>query len=208
MAASRPTRPLLQEIRVIDVSNENMAWHLLFLKMAFQTKRRVAFGQQPLIDGAVRRMADSATLTHRFVLIHPRAALLRVALKAGFVFAQESEAAGFERLLNICRCAVNRDPFVRLVTIGAAHFAFGHWMVMRQLELCAHFQVTLETSVRRFPRIDDCVRRTAALYMQTSRPVARFAPHVFGVLALRLQPRVSGCSEITRDGLVAGRAFL
>ena len=38
---------------MIDISNENMAWHFLFLEMAFQTKRRVAFGQQPLIDGAV-----------------------------------------------------------------------------------------------------------------------------------------------------------
>jgi hypothetical protein len=41
MAARRPTRPLLQEARVIDVSNENGAGYFLLLEMAFQTKRRI-----------------------------------------------------------------------------------------------------------------------------------------------------------------------
>jgi len=42
VAASRPTRTLLQEVRVIDVSNENVSGYFLFLEMAFQTERRVA----------------------------------------------------------------------------------------------------------------------------------------------------------------------
>jgi hypothetical protein len=42
MAASRPTRSLLQKIRVIDVSNENVAGYFLLLKMAFQAERGVA----------------------------------------------------------------------------------------------------------------------------------------------------------------------
>ena len=50
MAASRPTRPLLQEIRVVDVSNENVPGYFLLLEMALYTKRRVAFVQQTLID--------------------------------------------------------------------------------------------------------------------------------------------------------------
>ena len=54
MAARRPTRSLLQEIRVIDVSNENVPGYFLLLEMAFHTKRRVAFIQQALVDGAVR----------------------------------------------------------------------------------------------------------------------------------------------------------
>ena len=45
MTASRPTRPLLQKIRVIDISNENVPGYFLLLEMAFQTKRRVAFIQ-------------------------------------------------------------------------------------------------------------------------------------------------------------------
>ena len=54
MAAGGPTRPLLQKIRVIDVSDENVPGYFLLLEMALQTKRRAAFGQQPLIDRAVR----------------------------------------------------------------------------------------------------------------------------------------------------------
>ena len=148
MAAGGPTRALLQEIRVVDVSNENVARYLLLLEMAFQTKRRVALVQQALVDGAVRRMADGATLAQRLVLIHKWAALLRVTLKASLVFAQERKTAGFEFLLDVCRRAFNRDAFVHLMTIGAAHLAFEHRMMMRQCERCANFEVTLETSFR------------------------------------------------------------
>ena len=130
MAASRPTRPLLQEARVIDVSNENMPGCSLFLEMAFNTQRRIAFVQQSLIDRPVRRMANSATLAQRLMLVDKRATLLRVTLKARFVFAQERKAAGLKFLLNIRRRPFDRDPFVHFVTIGAAHFAFEHGMMM------------------------------------------------------------------------------
>jgi hypothetical protein len=53
MAASRPTRALLQKIRVIDVSNENVPRYFLLLKMALDTERRVPLVQQSLIDRAV-----------------------------------------------------------------------------------------------------------------------------------------------------------
>ena len=76
-------------------------------------------------------MADHAPLTHRLVFIHKWAALLCVTLKAGFVSAQESETAGSELLLDICRGALGRDPFVRFMTIAATHFAFEHRMMMR-----------------------------------------------------------------------------
>ena len=76
-------------------------------------------------------MTDDATLTHCLVLINKWAALLCVTLEAGFVSAQKSKAAGLERLLNVRRCAFGRDPFVRFVTIRAAHFAFKDRMMMR-----------------------------------------------------------------------------
>jgi len=72
------------------------------------------------------------------MLVNKRAALLGVALKTSFVFAQEGEATGFERLLYIGATAFDGDSFVRIVAIAATHFAFQHWMVMRQLELCPH----------------------------------------------------------------------
>src|SRR6266513_807400 len=100
-------------------------------------------------------MANDASLAHRLVLIHEWAALLCVTLEAGFVSGQESKAAGSELLLNVCRGALGRDPFVWLMAIAAAHLAFKHRMMMRQLKRCANFQVTLETSIRRLSRIDN-----------------------------------------------------
>ena len=54
MAARGPTRALLQEIRVVDVSNENVSLYFLLLEMAFYAERRVAFIQQALVNGSVR----------------------------------------------------------------------------------------------------------------------------------------------------------
>jgi hypothetical protein len=93
-------------------------------------------------------MTNNAPLPHRLVLIHKRAALLRVTLEAGLVFAQECKAASFEFLLNICRRAFDRDAFVYLMTIRAAHFAFEHGVMVRQLKCRANFQVTLKASLR------------------------------------------------------------
>lgn len=94
MAAGGPTRALLQKIRVIHVSDENVPRYFLLLEVAFDTKGSVAFVQQALIYGAVRRMADDTPLPHRLVLINKRAALLRMTLEAGFVSRQKSKAAG------------------------------------------------------------------------------------------------------------------
>ena len=167
---------------MIDVSNENVPGYFLLLEMAFDAKRRVALIQETLVDGTVRRMANDASLAQRFMLVDKRAALLRVTLEAGLVFAQERKAAGFEFLLDICRRALNRDPFVYLMTIRAAHFAFEHGMVMRQRERCANFEVTLETCFRRLSWIYDGAGAPARLHMQTPWPVARFAAHVRDLL--------------------------
>ena len=207
MAPGGPTRPLLQKIRVIDVSNENVPRYFLLLEMALQTQRRVTFGQQSLVDGSVGGMADQTTLTHRLVFIHEWAALLCVTLEAGFVAAQKSKAAGLERLLNIRRSALDRDPFVRLMAITAAHLAFKHRMMMRQLECRPNFQVTLETNVRRLSRIDDRAGAAAGLNVQTSGPVARLAADVLGIFSFCLQPRVNGRSEIAHDLFMACCAF-
>lgn len=167
---------------MIDVSNKNVSGCFLLLEMAFDTKRCVALIQQTLVDGAVGRMADGATLAQRLVLVDKRAALLRVTLEAGLVLAQERKTAGFEFLLDICRRALNRDAFVYLMTIRAAHFAFEHRMMVRQCECGANFQVTLETGFRRLSWIYDRAGAPARLHVQTPWPVARFAAHVRGLL--------------------------
>jgi hypothetical protein len=50
VAAGGPTSALLQEARVIDVSDENVPGCSLFLEMAFQTERCVAFVEQSLVN--------------------------------------------------------------------------------------------------------------------------------------------------------------
>jgi len=207
MAPGGPTRPLLQKIRVIDISNENVPRYFLLLKMALQTQRRVTFGQQSLVDRSVGCMADHTTLTHRLMLIYKWAALLCVTLETGFVSAQKSKAAGLKRLLNICRNALGRDPFVRLMAIAAAHLAFKHRMMMRQLKRCPNVQVTLKTGVRRFSRIDDRAGAAAGLNVQTSGPVARLAANVLCVFPFRLEASVSGCPEVAHDPFVACCTF-
>src|SRR6476661_7185928 len=145
--------------------------------MAFYAERRVAFVQQALIDGSVGRMANDASLAHRLVFIDKRPALLRVTFEAGFVSAHKSKAAGSELLLNICRGTFGRDSFVRFMAIAATHLPFQYRMMMRQLKRRANVQVTLETSVRRFSRIDDRALSAAGLNMQTSGSMARLAAH-------------------------------
>ena len=182
MAARRPTGSLLQETRVINVSKENVPGYFLLLEMAFYTEGRIAFIQQTLVDGPMRRMANGATLAQCLMLVDKRAALLRVTLEARLVFAQERKAAGLEFLLNICGRAFNRHPFVQFMAIGAAHFAFEHRMMMRQRECRANFQVTLKTSLRRFFWIDNRTSAASGFDVQTPGPVARLAAHVRNLL--------------------------
>jgi hypothetical protein len=166
-------------------------------------------------------MANCAPLPQRLVLVHERSALLCVTFKARFVLAQEGKPAGFERLLNVCRCAFNRDSFVHLVTIGTAHLPFEDRMVVRQSERGANFQVTLETGFGRFSRVDNCTSSTPGFDVQTPGPVAGLAAHINDLLwsfaalcaglthndLFRLQSRMGGCSEIAHDLLVTGGAF-
>ena len=208
---------------MIDVANEDVPGRFLLLEMTFQAKRCIAFVEQSLVHGAVGRMADHTALTQGLMFVNKRPALLSVALETSFVSAQESKSAGSERLLNVRAATFDGDSLVWIVTIAAAHFSFQHRVMMRQLELCAHLEVTLETSLRRFPRIDDRVRRAATLDVQTAWPVARLAPHVRGrlyscaALCLTgvydfsfcpLQSRMGRCAKVAHDLFVAGRALL
>ena len=153
-------------------------------------------------------MARDTTLAHCLVLINKRPALLCVTLEAGFVSGHESKAAGSELLLNVCGGALNRDPLVRFMAIAAAHLAFQHRVMMRQLKRCANVQVTLETGVRRLSRIDDGTGTPAGLNVQTPGPVTRFAAHILGIVAFCLEASVGSCPKVTYDLFVTCRAFL
>ena len=151
-------------------------------------------------------MADHAPLTHCLVLVNKWPPLLGVALEAGFVSAQESKAAAFEHLLNVRSATLDCDPDVRIMAICTAHFSLEHRVMMRQLELCAHFEMTLETSFRRLPRIDDRVRGATTLDVETARPVARLTANVLGVFSMRLETRMRRGPKIPCDIFVTSRA--
>src|SRR5215471_7121421 len=68
--------------------------------------------------------------------------------------------------------------------------------------------MTLETSFRRLTRIDDRVRRTAAFYVQTSRPVTRLTTNVLRVLVFCLQSRMRRSTKVAHDLFMAGFTFL
>ena len=152
-------------------------------------------------------MANDAAFADRFVLVNERTALRGVTLHAGVIHAQKRDPATDDRLLQAGAAAFNCLSLVRIVTIRTTHFAFHHRMVMRKLKLCPERGVTLKTGFGRFARIDDRVSSAAALYVQTSRPVARLATHVLGVLAFCLQTRMRRRPEIADLVFVAGSAL-
>lgn len=90
-------------------------------------------------------MTREATLTHGLMLKNEWSTLRGVALKAGFVLAQESNATAFEGLLHIRGSAFHGHPDMRIVAISTTHLSFQNWMMMRQLKACPHLEVALET---------------------------------------------------------------
>ena len=178
-------------------ADQNFAADGLLLEMAFQAQHMIAFRQHPRIDRTVRSMASRASLAHRFMLEHKRAALRDVTFAASVLLGAERRAA-----------TDHRRSLMRIVTIGAtdssthrnrvAVSSFEHRMAVGQAELRALVEMTLETNFRRFERIDDSVAR-AGLRMQAARAMARFATDVLRVDSLRLQSRMRRRFEIARD---------
>lgn len=82
------------------------------------------------------------------MLINKRAALRGMALEASFVLAEKSKAAAFQRLLHIGAAAFDRHPYMRIMAISTTDLAFQYRMVVRQLELCPHLEMTLKTCFR------------------------------------------------------------
>ena len=112
-------------------ANKNPPTCRLLLEMAFEAEGRVSLGEHPLVHRSVRRMAADAAFADRFVFENERAALGRVTLETGVVLAQQHGAAAFHALRKIRAAAFDRVALVRVVAIGAAHFAFEHRMMMR-----------------------------------------------------------------------------
>ena len=96
MATGRPARSLREEIGVIDVSDKDSASNALFLEMTLQAESVVTLVQHSLIDRAMWRMADDATLTHCFMLKDKRTALCRMTLETGVIGVHERGPAALD----------------------------------------------------------------------------------------------------------------
>jgi hypothetical protein len=140
------------------------------------------------------------------MLKHKRAALGNVTLETSFVLTEEQCSAAFYLLRPTGPATFDRATGVRIVTIGAAHFAFQDRMVMRHFKSGPHFEVALETGVRGPARIDDLSFIPAGGDVQTSGAMAGFAAHFFGIIAGSFQARVSSSSKIAGDGFVTSLA--
>lgn len=116
---------------MIDISDKDSSGNALLLEMALQAERVVALVQHSLIDGAVRRVADDATLANCFVLENKWTALRRMTLETRVISIHEGDPSALDRLVHARSAALDRVSFVRVVAIGTAHFPFQHRMPMR-----------------------------------------------------------------------------
>ena len=148
MTAGRPAGALRQTGSMIRIADENSAADFLFLEVTFQAQRLIAFVEHPRVNRAVRRVAAHATFFQRFMLKHEWSRLRDMALETSFVLAEQQSSAAFNLLRKTRSAPFDRSADVRVVAVGATHFAFQHRMVMRHFESGPHFQVALEAGVR------------------------------------------------------------
>jgi hypothetical protein len=156
----------------------------------------------------MRRVADGAAFTHRFMLVNEWTALRSVTLQAGVVLAQKSLPPAMDVLCHARPPSSHRAPLVRLMAIRAGHLSFQDRVTMRELKLRPHVKMTLKTGLRRSFRINDQVSRAAALGVQTPGAVTRFTADVHRVCSRRFQPGVRRGAKITHQFLVAIGAFI
>ena len=140
-----PARALAQARSVVHSADQNCA-RLDLLEMAFKTQVRVAFGEQFGVEAAVRGMAGRAAFAQGLVLENKRPLLGRMALDTVFVLRKQLGAAGDKS-----------DTLMRWMTNGTTHPSFRYGMMIGQIKLAAHVQVTFVAGVfnraGRFKRI-------------------------------------------------------
>ena len=76
-------------------------------------------------------MTAKAAFADRLVLENKRTSLRGVTLETGVVLTKQSKTAALDGLRKIGPAAFDRASLMRVVTIGATHFAFQHRMMVR-----------------------------------------------------------------------------
>lgn len=172
MAAAGPARAAIQEGRMVATADENLTSGRLLLEVALEAEVRVTRLEHLRVWRTVGRMANDAAFAGRFVFEGVGHALGGVASDAGIVVALERRG----------RPLGNGCALVRIVAIGAAHFAIGDGMTAREAEFAAFVEVALVTNLGRLTRVDNAAT-LSALHVKAGRTVATLAAH--GLLALR-----------------------
>jgi hypothetical protein len=158
------------------------------LCMALQAKIIVPFNQHLGIDRAVRLMADSASFAQCFVFENERASLLAMALSAPFI--QTSHHQSPAPLVNI--------HSVRIVTLGAIHFAFPDRVMLRQINFGMSLQMALQAGGRVVTRIND---------QPTAPPACRHMPAARTMACLAAgRPREAGPFKV-HSSMGTGREY-
>ena len=102
--------------------------------MALLTKQRRTPGEQCIVIGPMRRVADTAILGHRCVLPQKRSSLLRVTFETSFV-------EGCTNQQSVC------PRIMRIVTVATGHVAGTHRMRAATHQFAALFLVTIEANL-------------------------------------------------------------
>lgn len=154
---------------MVTTADQQLAGRRLLLIVTLQTKRLVARLEHLVVNRAVRIVARGAIIAERFVLEHMRPALGFVAFQTGVVGSDQFRAA-----------ADNGVTLVRIMTVRTRHFA--QRMGVRQRELTALIQMTLETSTRVLGWVDNIIDPAARLRVNTRGTVTGFTTNVLGRL--------------------------
>ena len=85
MAARGPTTAQSQVVRMIHLADEKTSRGTLNLRVAFQAQIIVPLNQHFGIDRPVRRMANRAPFSQRFVFVDDWPALFSMTLRTGFI---------------------------------------------------------------------------------------------------------------------------
>lgn len=166
--AARAVASALLEVKgVILLANVYPTGTSLHLRMASKAEICIALGQHLRVYRTVRRVANDAAFTQRFMLEHERSRLIAMALGALLVAPRHGEATSWFHNLFA----------VRIVTLHAIHSAFDDRMVLRQIEFRVDLEMALKTGGRIFAGVnDEFASPAAALDMFAPRSVTRLAP--------------------------------
>lgn len=186
MTTGAPAGAPREESGVIPAADDDAPGRGLLLEMALETEVGAAGDEHLVVHGAVDAVARGTAFADGLMFEHEGPALRGVALVAGLVLGDQGGAAP----LGVAA--------VRIVAIGAGHFTAFQGVMVREIELAALVQMTLETDLRGATGIDDVLAAAPGLAMQAAGTVARFASGLGRMGA----PRLEAC--MVRPGEGAG----